>query len=473
MKQFETGRLIIRNFTSKDSRDLYEYLSLESVLKYEPGEVCSEDDCKRLALERSSGDTFWAVCLKETGKMIGHVYFGREAPDEFMTWEIGYIFNPVFYGKGYATEACRRIMQYGFDDLHAHRIIALCNPENNASWKLLERLSMRREGHFLKKAFFRKNADGSPMWHDAYEYAILSDEWEGTRSKRLSRESGRMMEPSWAFGLSMDQIEDIRKLEEACCKDEKLNMKLNREMLCTRPSAEKNDLLCYAGNELIAFLGLYGIAEDGREIEITGMVHPGYRRKGIFTSLLNMAIGECARRGAERVLLIAEKSVETGMGFIKSTKAGYAFSEYRMKCNLDSIFSFQGAGIQIRKGENKDYPEFISLDNSCFKAGLEESDAAEAYKTTYAAELEGKSVGKIGMIMEGEEGYIFGFAIKPEFRGKGYGREVLKLTLNRFKSEQAKSVCLEVAVENENALTLYKTCGFREVSVYNYYKILL
>ncbi|PZD97239.1 hypothetical protein DNH61_03630 [Paenibacillus sambharensis] len=106
-----------------------------------------------------------------------HIYFNQTKPFEFLTWELGYIFNPKYYGNGYATEACRRILQYGFEVLKVHRVIAMCNPENNSSWELLERLLMRREGHHMKKAFFHKNNEGQPIWHDAYQYAILAEEW--------------------------------------------------------------------------------------------------------------------------------------------------------------------------------------------------------------------------------------------------------------------------------------------------------
>jgi RimJ/RimL family protein N-acetyltransferase len=75
--------------------------------------------------------------------------FNQEEPIEFKTWELGYGFNPKFYGQGYATEACKRILKYGFEEKNAHRIVAEVNVKNESSWKLLERLSMRREGHML------------------------------------------------------------------------------------------------------------------------------------------------------------------------------------------------------------------------------------------------------------------------------------------------------------------------------------
>ncbi|HEX2954982.1 MAG TPA: GNAT family protein [Bacillota bacterium] len=178
MMIMETERLTIRNFRPDDWQDLYEYLSQDEVLQYEPETANTEAQCRQKAEERSRGDEFLAVCLKTNEKMIGHLYFSQTEPHEFYTWELGYIFNPAYYGQGYATEACRRLIQYAFKELHAHRIIALCSPENTASWRLLERLSMRREGLFKKPAYFRTTHNGRPLWHDAYQYAILEEEWK-------------------------------------------------------------------------------------------------------------------------------------------------------------------------------------------------------------------------------------------------------------------------------------------------------
>lgn len=177
MSILETDRLIIRKFNYDDWKDLYEYLSQETVVKYEPYDVFSEEACKQEAINRSKNNAFGAVCLKENNKLIGNLFFQQQEPKEFLTWEIGYVFNPAYYRKGYATEACKRILRYGFEEIGAHRIIGMCNPENIASCKLLERLSMRREGYYKKPAFFRKTHDGKPIWHDAYQYSILEEEF--------------------------------------------------------------------------------------------------------------------------------------------------------------------------------------------------------------------------------------------------------------------------------------------------------
>ena len=94
--------------------------------------------------------------------MVGHLYVALQEPAEFGTWEIGYIFNPDYGKQGYATEAARRLLDWLFMEKAAHRVMAMCSPENPSSWRLLERLGMRREGFFRQKAFFRRDAQGRP-----------------------------------------------------------------------------------------------------------------------------------------------------------------------------------------------------------------------------------------------------------------------------------------------------------------------
>ena len=177
MLKLETDRLELRRFSSSDWKDMYEYLSLEEVVKYEPYGIFTQDQCKEEAINRSEQEAFWAVCLKCDNKLIGNVYFNQIEPKDLLTWEIGYVFNPSYYGKGYATEGCKKILEYGFKELKSRRIVAMCNPQNEPSWRLLERLNMRREGHLRKNIYFKCDEEGEPVWNDTYEYAILGEEW--------------------------------------------------------------------------------------------------------------------------------------------------------------------------------------------------------------------------------------------------------------------------------------------------------
>ncbi len=171
----QTTRLIIRYFKEADAEDLFDYLSKDDVVKYEPYEaIKTVDEARNIALERSNDHNFLAVTLLD-GKLIGNIYFSK---GDFDTWEVGYVFNSDYWHKGYATEAMHMIMQYAFTNLSTRRIVAMCNPDNVLSWHLLERLGFRREGHLLKNIYFNKDASGKPIWQDTYEYGILKEEFK-------------------------------------------------------------------------------------------------------------------------------------------------------------------------------------------------------------------------------------------------------------------------------------------------------
>ena len=171
-------RLVLRNFNDNDGMDLYEYLSDKEVVRYEPYDVYTEEMAHKEAGERANNPSFIAVCLKDSGKVIGNLYLNKIEPEKVHTYEIGYVFNRSYHGLGYATEACRYIVEYVFGTLYAHRIIANCNSENTASWKLLERLGFRREAHRVKNMFFEVDGDGNPKWFSSCQYALLKEEYK-------------------------------------------------------------------------------------------------------------------------------------------------------------------------------------------------------------------------------------------------------------------------------------------------------
>jgi ribosomal-protein-alanine N-acetyltransferase len=173
MKELNTERLIIRRFSENDGEDLYEYFSNPKVLEFEPYKPFTEAEAYGEAKRRENDEKFLAVCLK-SGKLIGNLYFEK---GDFETWEVGYVFNEKYWGNGYATESLLELMRYAFSTLGARRIIAQCDPININSWKLLERVGMRREGSLVQNIFFFKDEDGNPIWKDTYEYAILHSEF--------------------------------------------------------------------------------------------------------------------------------------------------------------------------------------------------------------------------------------------------------------------------------------------------------
>ena len=86
--------------------------------------------------------------------------------------ELGWVLHPDHAGRGYATEAVRELMRICFEDLGLRRVIALCFADNVSSWRLMERLGMRREQHTIRESLHR-----SGEWLDGLGYAMLAEEW--------------------------------------------------------------------------------------------------------------------------------------------------------------------------------------------------------------------------------------------------------------------------------------------------------
>lgn len=166
----ETDRLILRKYKKSDLHDLYEYLSDAEVVKYEPYKPMSISEVEENLDWRISADEMIAVELKSNNKMIGNVYLGKR---DFESLEIGYVFHRQYWGQGYAKESCMELIKFAFSN-GIHRIYAECDPDNIASWRLLESLGFEREAHLKKNVYFWRDKNNMPIWKDTFIYAKLS-----------------------------------------------------------------------------------------------------------------------------------------------------------------------------------------------------------------------------------------------------------------------------------------------------------
>ncbi|HEX8493334.1 MAG TPA: GNAT family protein [Pyrinomonadaceae bacterium] len=173
----ESERLLLRRFNEGDLRAFLAYLNDPLVARYQSWESYTEEQAvevieKQKTLEPGTpGQWFtFAVELKETGALIGHVAL-KLPLEERLQAEIGFTFAREYHGQGLALEASTRVLDYLFTDLCLHRLTAITDCENEKSIALLERLGMRREGHFIENIWFKGK------WGSEYLYAILRDEW--------------------------------------------------------------------------------------------------------------------------------------------------------------------------------------------------------------------------------------------------------------------------------------------------------
>ncbi|WP_143318952.1 GNAT family N-acetyltransferase [Clostridium sp. HBUAS56010] len=167
----ETDRLTLRRYQEDDLQDLFEYLSNPRVVEFEPYTPKTMKETENSLKWRISTDEMIAVELKSINKMIGNVYLGKS---DFNSLEIGFVFNEQYWKKGYAQESCEKLIELEFQK-GIHRIYANCDPINQNSWGLLERMGFVREGHLKKNVYFRKDKDGQPIWKDTFIYGRLNE----------------------------------------------------------------------------------------------------------------------------------------------------------------------------------------------------------------------------------------------------------------------------------------------------------
>src|SRR5713101_9148639 len=177
----ETPRLRLRHFTDSDLALFMAYRNDPEVARYQGWEGISEPEARAFLQEQKEvqpgvpGQWFQiAIELKETGMLVGDCALKIEVDNERQA-EIGYTLSRAYQGRGIASEAVSCVLEYAFVTLRLHRVIALTACENAASVALLERLGLRREGHFRQDVWLKGK------WRDEFLYALLQEEWRSTR----------------------------------------------------------------------------------------------------------------------------------------------------------------------------------------------------------------------------------------------------------------------------------------------------
>lgn len=173
----ETHRLCIRSFREEDWQAVYIYSTDSEVIRYVPGEVPTIEETRAMIRSWMNGQTDnpphydFALTVRPDDFVIGWCCIQISSSDKRIG-ELMYVLNRQFWENGYAIEATQAIVDYGFSELKLHRMFATCRPENRASWHILEKLGMQREGLLQENVWIR----GS--WHNSYLYAIMEHEWK-------------------------------------------------------------------------------------------------------------------------------------------------------------------------------------------------------------------------------------------------------------------------------------------------------
>jgi RimJ/RimL family protein N-acetyltransferase len=176
----EAERIILRKFKESDAEVFFKYRTNPKVALYQGegwGDYKFEQAVKFVKEQMNCepgipGNWFQiAIELKENRNLIGDCAI-HTLPQDTNQVEIGFTINPMYQNKGFGTEAIKCLLGYIFNVLNKHRVIAITDVRNQNSIKLLEKIGMRKEGHFIKNAWYKEE------YTDEYLFAMLKEEWK-------------------------------------------------------------------------------------------------------------------------------------------------------------------------------------------------------------------------------------------------------------------------------------------------------
>jgi RimJ/RimL family protein N-acetyltransferase len=174
----ETERLLIRPFEPRDLESMQAIHGDPRVVQWLYNDPRTPDEVGSL-LERKIADAAlaadgdWlsaAATLREGGALVGDLVM-QLVSEEHRCVEVGYIIDPACAGQGFATEAAGAFVRMSFEQFGMHRVVGRVEPRNTGSVRVLEKLGMRREAHFVENEWVKGE------WQSEFVFAILDREW--------------------------------------------------------------------------------------------------------------------------------------------------------------------------------------------------------------------------------------------------------------------------------------------------------
>ncbi len=254
---------------------------------------------------------------------------------------------------------------------------------------------------------------------------------------------------------------------EKCRADDGLEMPIHR---FPDGKQETNQFLYFEAGELVGVATL----PPGPEIEVLGVVRPDCRMRSIGRNLLVAVEAECRSRNADSYLLVCEAASKSGCAFAERLGGVCEFSEHLMEFDWDAGPKLSEVEvIELHAARSQDLEDLVHVRRDQNQNVDQSRRIIEQWLRSEAHELlvvrrENHAVGMIRVTRSKNEIWLNSFAIDGSYRGEGLGRLMLANVVRDH--DRSRRILLEVETDNEPALGLYRSAGFRESTTYRYYR---
>jgi ribosomal protein S18 acetylase RimI-like enzyme len=278
--------------------------------------------------------------------------------------------------------------------------------------------------------------------------------------------------------LNSKELQQLKKLYEECLAVDGFASKIYWNIIVNRINTTPYEYLYYVDDKLVGYVGLMVFKYE--EAELTPLVHPDFRRRGIFKKLHAEAAQHIKNMIIPAYLIPCDKRAEVAKIIVNKWKGVACHHEHKLCFNKDKwIKKTTDAGLKYRRAKQRDVPNMATLDNAAFGTDfsamfkrLKES-LNEDFRKIWVASYKGIDVAKIHVRRDLFENYIHDVCVMPSYQNKRFGTAFFQYILNELVANKTPNLVMDVKGGNTSALRLYEANGFEEMAYYTYYKFIL
>lgn len=277
--------------------------------------------------------------------------------------------------------------------------------------------------------------------------------------------------------LDKKTIAEIRQAEQACNEHDGLKGSIHLDTSFNFTDQISSVFIGYEDTRIVSVLSMFIPAIE--EAEVYGFTLPGFRRRNYFKELLSQAIQELQKHGITNILFVVESQSSPGLALAAGLGGCYDKTEYLMThSGAGSVFSESRKFRSILTSPREEsIDELAKMRQAIFNDNYEETKAILSKVINhnnchqYCSEYEGTRIGLGSIFFDEQKVSIYGLGIIPEYQAKGFGIELLGLMIKDLAKRGFTTIEIEVESNNENALKLYKKCGFEIKCAYEYHRL--
>lgn len=272
---------------------------------------------------------------------------------------------------------------------------------------------------------------------------------------------------------SNQDITQLNSLVQYCRKYDGMSPKIYWNILRSNLN-RAGDFCLFNHDELIAYLGYFLFSHH--EAEISAIVHPKYRKQGIFSRIFDVVRKRLSGYSIYQYAFACPKNNHAAKKCLQGLGAKYCSLEYNMSCQL-YLKPKVNNNLTLHQATKENIVLLSKIDEACFHTNYKSTQKRfkqmfiESNRLTWLVKNGGQYIGKIHARIDESSVYLHDLCIMPNKRNQGFGSAMVEKTISKLYQLGHRTLTLDVEAVNKYAILIYRNCGFKIINSYEYWKI--